>query len=137
MSHCKRQLIKGNFSYWKPSKNTIAVILNRSGRSLMFFKRSVLKNFTHLTLKHLCCSLFLLKRDSNKGVTKLRLAKFLRTPLVSPSVSLNIIKFPSGFFLRIDVDTEQVAARKGISSTKMHTRQTTNFLSTSVLETNE
>ena len=34
----------------------------------MFCKNDVLKNFTNFIGKHLCWSLFLLKRDSNTGV---------------------------------------------------------------------
>ena len=45
----------------------------------MFFKIGVLRNFTVLTEKHLCCSLFLLKRDSNTGISLVNIAKFLRT----------------------------------------------------------
>ena len=48
----------------------------------MFFKIGVLRNFTILTEKHLCWSLFLLKRDSNTGAS----CEYCKTqPLISAS----------------------------------------------------
>ena len=74
---------------FKTSKKRLLLVqfrLRRSSRSQMFFKISVLKNFALFTGKHLCWSLFLIKRETGVFLWILRNfyeQLFHRTPLAA------------------------------------------------------
>ena len=56
----------------------------KSSRQEVFCEKDVLRNFTKLTGKHLCQSLFFDHvTDSVKGFFPVNFAKFLRTPFLT------------------------------------------------------
>ena len=60
-------------SLWTTNSRTILLLnKNRSGRSQMFFKIVVLKNFASFTGRHLCWSLFLIKLQAWRPATLLK-----------------------------------------------------------------
>ena len=72
-------------------------VTHRSSRPEVFCKKDVLRNFTKFTGKHLCQSLFLLKKRLWYRCFPVNFAKFLRTPffyrtpLVVASVHRSVI----------------------------------------------
>ena len=79
MLSCKiSKIYKEHLFYRTPPMNASepTSILLRNSRSQLFFKLDVLNNFAYFTGKHLCWSLFLLKRDSDTGVILWNLRNF-------------------------------------------------------------
>ena len=79
MLSCKfSKIYKEHLFYRTPPMNAseLTSILLRNSRSQLFFKLDVLNNFAYFTGKHLCWSLFLLKRDSDTGVILWNLRNF-------------------------------------------------------------
>ena len=87
-----KQIMQNFFGRWEPDFNHLVPLFRlslfrvvlfflyfilRKQPQEMFCKKRCFKNFANFTGKHLCWSLFLLKRDSNSGVFQWNLWSFL------------------------------------------------------------
>ena len=92
--HCKFIISPSTKAYLGPVKTSI-----RSSQRRCSIKKGVLENFAEFTGKHLCQSLFSLKKRLWHRGFPVNFAKFLRTPFLQ-NTSGRLLLIYDGFFLQ-------------------------------------